>query len=300
MSSVISVPRENVAAGIGWMLFTGLWFVTMDTVGKYLLQSYPVMQVVWCRFLLHLLIALAVALIWFRDTLRSNRPWAQLGRSALLAVTTVLFYIGLATSDLATATTIMFMSPIFVTILSVPLLGESVGIRRMAGVLVGFLGAVIVVRPGIAPISTGMLCLLASASTNALFQISTRYLRHHDKPMTTSLYTALAGTILLSATGPFHWQTPDTQGWALLVALGFIGGMGQLCLIRALRLAPPAAIAPFSYASIVWATVFSLTVFGQVPSVWTLAGATLIIGSGLYIFRRERAAARAEIMAEPT
>lgn len=297
MSAVTLAPRENVAAGIGWMLITGLWFVSMDTVGKYLLQSYPVMQVVWCRFLFHFLIALAVALVWFRDTLRTNRPWVQLFRSALLAITTVLFYLGLGTTDLATATTIMFMSPIFVTILSVPLLGETVGIRRIIGVLAGFLGALIVVRPGIAPISTGMLCLLASACTNALFQITTRRLRHHDKPMTTSLYTALAGAVALPAAGSFQWQTPDGAGWALLVALGFIGGMGQLCLIRALRLAPPAAIAPFSYVSIVWATLFSLTIFRQVPSAWTLVGATLIIGSGLYIFHRERLSLRSTALA---
>lgn len=300
MSAVTLAPRENIAAGIGWMLFTGLWFVSMDTVGKYLLQSYPVMQVVWCRFLFHFLISVIVALVWFRDTFRSNRPWMQLLRSALLAITTVLFYLGLGTIDLATATTIMFMNPIFVTILSVPLLGETVGIRRIVGVTVGFLGAVIVVRPGIAPISAGMLCLLAAACTNALFQIATRSMRHHDKPMTTSLYTALAGAVALTATGAAHWEAPDAAGWVLLVALGFIGGMGQLCLIRALRLAPPAAIAPFSYVSIVWATLFSLTVFGQIPSGWTLAGATLIIGSGLYIFHRERSAARAAIMAQQT
>src|SRR3954454_15857028 len=127
--------RESVAAGVGWMLFATFWFVSMDTVGKYLLQTYPVMQVVWCRFLFHFLIALAVALIWFRDPLWANRPWAQLGRSALLAMITVLFYVGLSTTDLATATTIIFVSPLFVTVFSVLLLGEKVSVRLGVGVL---------------------------------------------------------------------------------------------------------------------------------------------------------------------
>lgn len=291
MSVVTSAQEhENVTAGIGWMLATTFFFVLMDTAGKYLLQSYPIMQVVWCRFLFHFLLMLVIALFWFRDTFRANRPWAQLGRSSLLAIMTALYYVGLATTDLATAMTIIFMSPIFVTVLSVPLLGEAAGPRRIAGVLVGFLGALIVVRPGVAEMSVGMLCLLASAVFNALFQMATRHLRNSDTAMTTSLYTPLAGAVGLSVVGPLEWQAPDANGWILMAVFGFIGGIAQLCLIRAFNVAPAAVVAPFSYATIVWATLFGLLIFGELPSIWTMVGATLIIGSGLYIYHYETAA----------
>jgi len=287
MTTTTSVSRDNVAAGIGWMLVTTFLFVCGDSVGKYLLQSYPLMQVAWCRFLFHFLIALAVALVCFRDTLRANRPFAQIGRSALLAILTVLFLVGLRSTDLSTAFTIIFTSPLFVTLFS-GMLGERVGLRVGIGALVGFLGAVIVVRPGLMPFSLGMLCLLASAILNALFQLVTRHLRHADKPMTTSLYTAVAGAVMLLPTGLYEWQMPDTGDWFLFLAFGFFGGLAQLCMIRAFHLAQAAAVAPFSYSSIVWATIFGLVIFGQLPDIWTLVGAALIVSSGLYIFHCER------------
>jgi len=301
MSTTTSISRDNVAAGVGWMLVTTFFFVCGDSAGKYLLQGYPLMQVAWCRFLFHFLIALLVAVIWFRDTVRANRPWAQLARSALLAILTVLFLVGLRSSDLATAFTIIFTSPLFVTVFSGLLLGERVGIRLGMGVIVGFLGAVIVVRPGLMPLSVGTLCLLASAILNALFQLATRHLRHDDKPMTTSLYTAVAGAVMLSPTGLMEWQMPDARGWLLFLAFGFFGGVAQLCMIRAFHVAQAATVAPFSYVSIVWATLSGLLIFGEFPDYWTLLGAALIVGSGLYIFHRERSSSTvAAAVAEST
>jgi drug/metabolite transporter (DMT)-like permease len=246
---------------------------------------------VWARFFFHALFVLAIMGVTLTGAVRSRRPWMQLLRSALLLTTTVLFFIGIRSIPLATASTIMFLSPIFITILSAPLLGEPVGVRRIAGVVIGFIGALIVVRPGIAPLSVGVLCLIAAACTNALHQITTRLLRHHDDPMTTLLYTAAVGAALLSAVAPFEWRAPDPTAWIFLVGIGIAGGLGHLCLIRALRLAPASAVAPFSYTGLLWAALFGFTVFGEVPGLWTLVGAALIIGSGLYIFHRERAAA---------
>ena len=201
MSIVTPAQHENITAGIGWMLLTSFCFVSVDTVGKYLLESYPLTQVVWCRFLFHFLLTLVIAALWFRDTIKTNRPWTQLGRSALLAILTILYSFGLARTDLATAMTIIFMSPIFVTILSIPLLGEPAGARRIIGVLVDSSGALVVVRPGIVPTDR--------------HAVPSRRCRHQcalpdrdpapapdDKPMTTSLYTALAGAIGFTAVGP--------------------------------------------------------------------------------------------------
>jgi drug/metabolite transporter (DMT)-like permease len=186
----------------------------------------------------------------------------------------------------------MFLTPILITVLSIPLLGEKVGFRRLAGVLTGFTGAMIVVRPGFDALSAGMLFLLACSCTNALYQILTRQVRHYDSPATTLFYTALAGTAVLSVAAPMDWQPPDAAGWLLLIGIGVAGGIGHLCLIRALQLAPAAAIAPFSYTGLVWASLFGFTVFAEVPDAWTLLGAFLIIGSGLYIFHREQRLAK--------
>jgi len=284
-------PRENIVAGIGWMLATIFCFVLLDATAKYLLQTYPVAQVVWARFFFHLIGVLALVGLMLPGAVRSNRPGLQLLRSGLLGTTTVLFFIGVRSVPLATASTIMFLSPIFITILSLPLLGEQVGVRRVVGVLIGFTGALVVVRPGIAPVSVGVVCLIVAACTNALYQITTRLLRHHDAPMTTLLYSAVVGTCVLSVALPFEWRMPDAAGWLLLAGLGTAGGLGHLCLIRALRLAPAAAVAPFSYTGLVWASLFGYAIFAEVPDAWTLAGAALIIGSGLYIFHRERLAA---------
>lgn len=292
MSVSILAPRENVAAGIGWMLVTVFWFITLDAIAKYLLQSYPVTQVVWARFFFHLLTALVLMGTSLPRAIRSASPGLQLLRSLLLLATTTLFFLGVRTVPLATASTIMFLSPIFITVLSIPLLGEKVGPRRLMGVLFGFTGAVIVVRPGFDSISAGLLFLLAGSFTNALYQVTTRHVRLYDEPATTLFYTALSGAAVLSFAMPFEWRPPDAQGWFLLVSIGITGGIGHLCLIRAFRLAPAAAVAPFTYTGLLWASLLGFSIFGEIPDLWTLLGAALIIGSGLYIFHREQQQAR--------
>jgi drug/metabolite transporter (DMT)-like permease len=291
MSFTTVAPRDNIAAGIGWMLLTTFWFIALDTLGKYLLQSYPPGQVLWARFFFHLLFAVAIMGSGVLTGLRSGRPALQLARSMLLLLTTSLFFLGLRTVPLATATAIMFLTPLVVTVLSIPLLGEKVGMRRLAGVLVGFAGALVIVRPGLDEASLGMLLVLGASLSNALYQIVTRQVRHYDGANTTLFYTALAGTVLFSTVAPMDWRPPDGFDWLLFVALGLLGGVSQLCLIRAFRLAPAAVVSPFSYTGLIWATAFGFIVFVELPDLWTLVGAALIIGSGLYVFHRERALA---------
>jgi drug/metabolite transporter (DMT)-like permease len=213
-------------------------------------------------------------------------------RSVFLMSTTGMFNAGIRTTPLATATTIMFMTPVLVTILAIPLLGERVGLRRWLGVLLGFTGAVIVVHPwdqGIGTLNHGLLFLLAAAVLNANYQILTRKLRGDD-PLTSLLYTAAAGAIVTSLLVPWFWQWPTAMGWLLLVGTGIAGGLGHLFLIRAFMSAPASVVAPFSYSSLIWAALFGLVIWGDWPDLWTWAGAALIIGSGLYIFHRERIA----------
>ena len=288
MSFTSVAPRDNVAAGIGWMLLTTFLFIALDTLAKYLLQLYPAPQVIWARFFFHLLLAMAMMGPSLLSGIRSGRPLLQHARSVTLLLTTTLFMIGLSTVELATATAIMFLTPLVVTLLSIPILGEKVGPRRLAGVLVGFGGALVIVRPGFESLSLGMLLLLGASFSNAFYQLVTRQVRHYDGTNTTFFYTALAGTVVFSAILPLDWQTPQGIDWLLFVVLGVLGGLSQLCLIRAFRLAPAAVVSPFSYTGLIWATLFGFAVFLELPDLWTMLGALLIVGSGLYVFHRER------------
>jgi len=276
--------------GILWMLTTMLCFITLDTIIKYALETYSLVQVTWGRFFFATIFA---ALICAKDLWRyaqSASPGIQLIRSLLLMTTTGLFNAGVSKLPLATATTIMFLSPILVTVLSIAILGEQVGLRRWIGIGLGFIGAVIVVQPWHSVSTTftaGALFLLAAAFSNACYQIATRHVRHDD-PLTSLLFTAAAGAIVTSALLPSHWSSPDAWGWVLFVLSGLAGCIGHLCLIRAFRAAPASVVAPFSYSSLLWATLFGFAIWNEIPDFYTTLGAAFIVTAGLYIFLRER------------
>jgi drug/metabolite transporter (DMT)-like permease len=221
---------------------------------------------------------------------RSKALKLQLARSLLLATTTGVFNAGVRLIPLATATTIMFLSPILVTILSIPLLKEHVGPRRWLGVGIGFIGALIVVRPWqthLGVFEHGALLLLVAAFLNANYQIITRKVRLYDEPMTSLFYTAAIGALATSCIVPWYWHWPSAFDWLLFVGTGLVGGVGHLCLIQAFRRAPASVVAPFSYSALVWAAFYGWLIFSEWPDLWTWAGAALIIASGLYIFHRE-------------
>jgi len=296
-----SSTGENRTRGILWMLATMFCFISLDALMKFLLETYPLIQVTWARFFFATVIAIAVAAHRLPDIAVSRAPRQQLLRSGLLMITTGLFNAGIRTTPLATATTIMFMSPILVTVMSTFLLKEHVGPRRWAGVAIGFVGAVVVVRPWESlggAIGTGVLLLLIAAFTNANYQIATRRVRVDD-PLTSLLYTAVAGAIVTSLILPWGWKWPTAGDWLLLACTGLAGGLGHLCLIRALQAAPASVVAPFSYSSLIWATLFGFIIFGEWPDLWTWAGAALIIASGLYIFHRERQVAAQKPSSQP-
>ncbi len=289
-TTTLADSRDNRAHGILWMLATMFCFIALDAIMKLLLETYSLVQVTWGRFFFASLIAIVICGRRLPELAVSRAPMLQGVRSVLLMTTTGLFNAGIRTTPLATATTIMFTSPILVTLLSIPLLGEKVGIRRWIGIAVGFAGALVVVRPwdaGFGGLGAGMLFLLAAALTNANYQIATRKVRHDDQ-LTSLLYTAAAGAIVTSAIVPWFWSWPNAFAWALFAASGLTGGLGHLCLIKSLRAAPASVVAPFSYSSLLWATLLGLAIWGDWPDLWTWAGAALIIGSGLYIFHRER------------
>jgi drug/metabolite transporter (DMT)-like permease len=290
MTSPASAATENRLVGIAWMLATMLCFITLDAIMKYGMSLGSLVQVTWGRFFFATLFA---AIVCGRDLprlARSDSPKIQLLRSVFLMVTTGLFNLGIAQVPLAEATTIMFLGPIILTILSIFVLGELVGYRRWLGIVLGFIGAIIVIAPwqgGLSGIKSGTVFLLAAAFTNACYQITTRQLRH-DEPLTSLLFTAAAGALVSSAILPWHFTMPDTLGWSLLMASGLAGLVGHLCIIQAFRAAPASVVAPFSYSSLVWATLFGFVIWGDWPQANTWIGAALIVCSGLYIAFRER------------
>ncbi len=281
---------ENKSRGILWMLATMACFISLDAIIKLGLEHYSLVEVTWGRFFF----ATVFAALWCGKNLPelafSKVPGQQTVRSIFLMLTTGLFNSGIIFVPLATATTIMFLSPIITTVLSVFILKEQVGIRRWAGVAMGFVGAIIVVQPWTAfsgTFNAGALFLVAAAVTNASYQITTRKVRDDD-PKTSLLFTAAFGAIVCSLLLPWHWQWPDTYGWTLLAGSGLAGALGHFCIIQAFRYAPASVVAPFSYSSLIWATLLGYLIWNDFPSHNVWAGAALIIASGLYIFWRER------------
>lgn len=280
--------HEDVRAGVLWMLLTTLFFVSLDATAKYLVAHYPVVEVVWARFVFHMGFVVVVLARRLRIHAFTRRPGLQLARSLLLLTTTLLFFFGVKLLPLADASAIMFLSPILITVLAIPLLREQVGPRRWAAVIVGFIGALIVVRPGSDVMGAGAWLLLAAACCNALYQLITRKLRVADGPLTTLLYTALVGAVLLTLAVPAVWVAPQPAHWPLFALLGVFGGAGHFTLIKSFQRAPAATVAPLSYTSLVWAVGFGYLLFGDLPDRWTVLGAAVIAGGGLYILHRER------------
>ena len=271
-----------------------LMFVSMDSIAKTLIRDYSVVQVVWARYFFHVAVLVIVLFPQLPTLIRTKNPALQLTRSLLLLLTTALFFYGLRFLPLATSSSIMLLSPIFVTALSWPLLKEYVGPRRWAGILIGFAGALIIIRPGTDSVESAMLFPLGAAVLYALYQISTRMLRHGDTVLTTLLYSALIGMVITSAFVPFYWVSPKPQDWGLMVGLGTIGGLGHFALINAYTSAQAVSVAPFSYSNMIWAITYGYFVFGDWPDNATLAGAAIIIVSGLYIFFREQQRKKAD------
>lgn len=276
--------------GILWMLATMLCFVTLDSIMKYALATYSLLEVSWARFFFATVFAVLLAGRQLPRLVVTKQPTLQISRSLMLSLTTGVFNAGIAMVALPTGTTIMMMTPILVTLFSSLFLAEYVGWRRMASIGVGFLGAMIVMRiweMTKGQINHGYLLMFVAAVFNASYQTATRSLRNED-PRTTLIYSALVGAVITSIALPFSWVWPTFAGWMLFMGSGLAAGIGHLCLIRAYNAAPASVIAPFYYSSILWASLAGYIIWGDLLTLTTTIGAAFIIGSGLYILLRER------------
>jgi drug/metabolite transporter (DMT)-like permease len=279
--------------GIALILATLLLFVSMDTLVKDLVQRNPAPVLIWLRFLVHMLVAAGIMLAVprFRPFMRSKAPVRQIVRSALLLGTTSTFFFGLMYLKLADLVILTQAAPLIVVALSVVLLGEKVGPRRWLGVLVGFAGVVIILKPGFG-FEWASLFGLASALIYAVYQIMTRSLSRADHTMTTFFYTASVGAVVMAAVAPFFWQPPALLDAILICLPGVIGGSGHLLLIMAFARSEASLLAPYFYTAIVWATFLGWAIFGEVPDIFTFVGAGLIVAAGLYVWHRERRIAK--------
>ncbi|WP_176581510.1 DMT family transporter [Azospirillum ramasamyi] len=280
---------DNIRLGIGSMLASVLFFSLMNALAKLLMDRFPVTEVMFFRSLFALIpVCLSIHLgKGFAATLYTRHPWGHMGRSLIGLTTMVAMFWSFHLLPLGDAIALNFAAPLFLTALSVPLLGEKVGIHRWSAVLVGFAGVLIIVQPSGDVLNLGAIIALCGALTNALAMITIRQLSRTEPPDTIVFYFTLLTTVLLGLTLPFSWVTPDPLDWLLLVAIGLLGGCGQLMLTRAYSLAPAAVVAPLNYTSLLLAVGFGWLIWSEVPTVTMAIGAAVVMASGLYILHRE-------------
>lgn len=287
--------RRNRLHGIALMIVTVMCFACLDATAKYLNHHMDTMQVVWARYAGGFVLALILSNPVSKPALmRTSRPWLQVVRSILLLGSTLFNFLALRWLQLDEAMSILFSTPFLVAVLSGPMLGEWVGWRRWIAICAGFTGVLLVTRPGFGGIHPAALLSVASVFCYATYIISTRVLSRTDSSETTLFYSNLVGAVVMTLIVPFVWTTPHgTLIIVLMVVLGALGSIGHYLLIIAHRLAPPAVLAPFMYTQLVWVVALGYFVFGDLPTHWTLAGAVIVVASGLYLLHRERLVGKA-------
>jgi drug/metabolite transporter (DMT)-like permease len=282
--------RRQRLKGIALMTGAVAGFSCIDASAKFLNNHMDIIQVVWARYAFAFVFSLFISNPFTRPALmRTGRPWLQISRSALLVLSTALNVIALRYLQLDQTVSIMFATPFLVAALAGPLLGEWIGPRRWAAISVGFLGVILVMRPGVGGIHPAAALTVVGTMLYAIYIITTRVLARTDSTETTLFYSNIVGVIATSALLPFVWTTPrDWLVAIVMIAIGGFGALGHFLLIAAHRLAPAAILSPFIYSQLVWMILLGYVVFNDVPNRWTLIGASIVIASGLYLLFRER------------
>jgi drug/metabolite transporter (DMT)-like permease len=285
-------PKPGYMTAILLMCGAVTVFAMLDATAKYLVEAHaiPVVQVVWVRFVANALLTLA--LLWPKDLgkmAKSSKPFHQLGRSALLAMTTVFNFAAVKYLQLDQTVTIFFLSPLLVAALAGPILGEWVGWHRLLAIMTGFVGVLLVTRPGFGGIHWAIIYSFAATACYALFSIYTRYLAQHDSAEVNLFYTPIAGTLFAAPFAIAVWVWPaDAFTWVLFAWTGITATFGHWLMILSLKYAPAPVVAPFIYVGLISMSGLGYLVFGDVPTLWTLAGGAVVVSSGLYLLFRER------------
>ncbi len=260
----------------------------MDGFAKYLSSSIPILQITWSRYFFTVLITFPIMFFFFRKNIKwTNHPKLQVIRGLLLFFANILFFYSISIISLAKALTLAFIAPLVVTILSPILLNEKVGFRRWAAVITGFIGSLIVLRPGFVEINLASIAALGTGFLYGIYLIVTRKLHNSDHPLLTLLLTGLVGAVIGSIIMPAVWVQPTFTEWYMMFAIGFFASVGHLFLILSLKFADASKLAPFGYFEIITNIIIGYYFFNHLPDNWTFFGLFVIILSGIYILRRE-------------
>lgn len=279
------------AKGIALLLGALLLFALMDAAAKALGARYHTGQVVWARFSVNAVLLALVFRTSLTTQLKSRQPGLQFLRALTQILTVTLFFLSIRYIGLAEAAALTDINPVLITLGAALFLGEKLGVRRLAGIAVAFVGAMIILRPGAGVMHPAAILALAAAFTYSAGALLTRALRG-DSVATSMLWSALVGTAVTSLALPFVWQPVAAADLWLFVGMGALGTIAQGLLIRAFALAEASALAPFGYMGLVFSSLWGFAFFGQLPDRWTVLGAVVIVAAGLYVWQRENRATR--------
>ncbi len=297
-----TLPKQGTAAraraparadhpfkGIALILLSTVFLGTSDVTSKYLSATLPSVEITWIRFVVFVLIMVPAMLPGTPlYALKTERLDLQLLRGAALLGSSLLFISGLRYLPMAVASATSFVSPLFVTALSIIFLSERVGLRRWLATAFGLIGVLIVLRPGTSAFNVAAFFPIVSALCWALTLVMTRMMSGREHAITTMTYSALSGLAILTALVPFVWVTPSWHDILFGIIIGLASTAGQWIVVLAFRYANASVLAPFSYTQLVWVSFLGFLVFGEVPDIWTVIGAACIVASGLYTAHRER------------
>jgi drug/metabolite transporter (DMT)-like permease len=289
MSDHVPDGQDNPALGIGLMVLALFLLSSMDAIAKHLTETLAVPQILAIRFWIFITFASVLATRrGFGRTVRSARPKLQIIRGVVLVTEMSAFIYAFSIMPLADVHAIASVSPLIVMVLAALFLGERIGPRRWAAVAVGFIGVLIIIRPGGSVFDPFSLIPLGAAFGWAVYQVLLRAVAGQDSVETTTFYTAAVGVVCYTFAASFVWREPSSEAWLWLATIGVLGSIGHFLLPMAYRLAPASTLQPFGYTMPVWAAFLGWLVFSSIPDRWTLIGGGIVIGSGLYALWRER------------
>ena len=261
----------------------------MDTIAKYLSADLSFFQITWARYFFTVFFTLPFMFFFFRRNLTwTSQPKLQIFRGLTLFSANVLFFYSISIISMAKALTLAFVAPLITTALSPIFLGEKVGVRRWSAVIIGFIGSLIVIRPGFIEFNLASFAALGTGLFYGIYLVITRKLHTSDSPLLTLLLTGVVGAVIASFIVPAVWVSPSFNEWSLLALMGIFACLGHLFLILSLKYADASKLAPFSYFEIVTNIILGYYFFSDFPHFWTWLGLTIITCSGIYISFRER------------
>ena len=260
----------------------------MDGFAKYLSSDLPVLQITWARYFFTVAFTFPIMFFFYRNQLKwSEKPKLQFLRGLILLTANICFFYSISVISLAKALTLAFVAPLIVTAFSPIFLSEKVGLRRWLAVIIGFIGSLVVIRPGFVEINLASLAALGTGVMYGFYLIITRKLSTSDNPLLTLLLTGVVGAIIISIVMPFVWVKPTLNQWSMMAAIGIFACVGHLFLILSLKYADASKLAPFSYFEIITNIIIGYYFFSDFPDNWTFLGLFIIVLSGIYISRRE-------------